>query len=146
MTPKTRRIVQAILYEAFAAGFVGPGLALAFDKPPTSALTLSLIMCTFALTWSYIFNSLFERWESRQTVKGRSLLRRIAHASGFEGGLVVMLVPIIAWWLDISLAAAFVADLGVLIFFFIYAFVFNWAFDRVFGLPASASHGAGVQV
>ena len=29
-------------------------------------------------------------------------------------------------------------DLGLLLFFLVYTFVFNWVFDRVFGLPASA--------
>jgi uncharacterized membrane protein len=41
-------------------------------------------------------------------------------------------------WLGISPAAAFVANLGLLAFFFVYAVAFTWAFDRVFGLPASA--------
>jgi uncharacterized membrane protein len=62
----------------------------------------------------------------------------MAHSTGFEGGLVVVLVPLMAWWLDTSLWVAFVADLGVLLFFFVYSFAFTWVFDRVFGLPASA--------
>ena len=33
----------------------------------------------------------------------------------------------------------FRADLGLLAFFFFYAIAFTWAFDRVFGLPASAA-------
>ena len=33
---------------------------------------------------------------------------------------------------------AFVLDLGLLLFFLVYTFVFNWTFDRIFGLPASA--------
>jgi uncharacterized membrane protein len=61
------------------------------------------------------------------------------HGLGFEGGLVVMLVPVMAYWLKTSLLSAFVADLGILAFFFVYAVVFTWGFDRVFGLPRSAS-------
>ena len=49
-----------------------------------------------------------------------------------------MLVPIMAWWLDVTLLTAFVADLGILAFFFVYAIVFTWTFDRIFGLPQSA--------
>jgi hypothetical protein len=49
-----------------------------------------------------------------------------------------MLVPFFAWWLEVSLWQAFVLDLGLLLFFLVYTFVFNWVFDRVFGLPASA--------
>jgi uncharacterized membrane protein len=30
-------------------------------------------------------------------------------------------------------------DLGLVVFFLVYTFVFNWAFDRAFGLPASAT-------
>jgi uncharacterized membrane protein len=41
-------------------------------------------------------------------------------------------------WLDISPTAALLANLGLLVFFFVYAIAFTWAFDRVFGLPASA--------
>ena len=41
----------------------------------------------------------------------RGVARRIAHALGFEAGLVVMLVPLFAWWLGVSLWQAFV--LGV---------------------------------
>jgi uncharacterized membrane protein len=85
-----------------------------------------------------VFNALFERWERRQAVRGRGLGRRIAHAIGFEGGLIAFLVPAIAWWLDISLWQALLMDLGLVVFFLVYTFVFNWAFDAVFGLPASA--------
>jgi uncharacterized membrane protein len=38
----------------------------------------------------------------------------------------------------VSLWEAFVMDLALIVFFLCYTFVFNWGFDRVFGLPASA--------
>jgi uncharacterized membrane protein len=140
MSPVTRRIVQAALYEVFAIAFVGPVLSLTFDKPATSTLGLAVVLSSIALGWSYVFNTLFERWESRQVVRGRSLARRLAHGTGFEGGLVVLLVPVMALWLDISLLAAFLTNLGLMAYFFVYAIVFTWTFDRVFGLPASASN------
>lgn len=139
MTPRTRRVLQALLYEVFAIAFVGPVLSVAFDKPPTSTLGLAFVLSSIALAWNYVFNAIFERWESRQTVKGRSFARRLAHGLGFEGGLVVILVPVMAYWLDISALNAFLANLGLLVFFFFYAITFTWAFDRVFGLPASAA-------
>lgn len=138
MTPKTRRVLQAVLYEVIAIAFVGPVLSFAFHKPQASTFGLAVVLSTIALTWNYAFNWIFERWESRQTVGGRSLARRLTHGAGFEGGLVVILVPVMSLWLDISPAAAFVANLGLLMFFFTYAIAFTWAFDRVFGLPASA--------
>jgi uncharacterized membrane protein len=138
MSPTTRRVLQAVLYEVIAIAVVGPALSLAFDKPQTSTFGLAVVLSTIALTWNYAFNSIFERWESRQFVRGRSFARRLAHGAGFEGGLVVMLVPVMSFWLEISPAAAFVANLWLLAFFFVYAIAFTWAFDRVFGLPASA--------
>lgn len=138
MKPITRRILQAVLYEAVAIAVVGPLLSLAFDEPARSTLGLAVVMSTVALAWNYVFNALFERWETRQTTKGRSLARRLAHGIGFEGGLVVMLIPVMSVWLHITPLQAFVANLGLLAFFFFYAIGFTWVFDRVFGLPASA--------
>jgi len=138
MAPLTRRVLQAVLYEAIAIAAVGPALSLAFDEPPASTFGLAVVLSTIALTWNYVFNWIFERWESRQAVRGRSFGRRLAHGAGFEGGLVLILLPVMSLWLDISPAAAFLANLGLLVFFFLYAIAFTWAFDRVFGLPASA--------
>jgi uncharacterized membrane protein len=138
MKPRTRRVLQAVLYEVGAVAFVGPVLSLAFDKPAGSTLLLAIVLSAIALCWNYVFNTLFERWESRQPVKGRSLARRLAHGTGFEGGLTVMLVPVMALWLDTTMLAAFLANVGLLAFFFIYAIGFTWAFDKVFGLPQSA--------
>jgi uncharacterized membrane protein len=138
MSPTTRRVLQALLYEAIAIAVVGPVLSLAFDKSPTSTFGLAVVLSTMALTWNYVFNWIFERWESRQSVRGRSFARRLAHGAGFEGGLVIILLPVMSLWLDISLTTAFLANLGLLAFFFFYAIAFTWCFDRVFGLPASA--------
>jgi uncharacterized membrane protein len=138
MSPQNRRVLQAILYEVFAIAFVGPVLSIAFDKPPASTLALAFVLSSIALTWNYIFNAVFERWEARQTRRGRSFARRLAHGIGFEGGLAVILIPVMALWLKISAIEALLANIGLLAFFFIYAIAFTWAFDKVFGLPASA--------
>ena len=50
----------------------------------------------------------------------------------------MVLVPLMAWWLGIGLLEALVLDIGLIVFFLCYTFAFNWGFDRVFGLPASA--------
>jgi len=139
MSPITRRVLQAVLYEVIAIAVVGPVLSLAFDEPQASTFGLAVVLSTVALTWNYVFNWMFERWESRRSVRGRSFARRLAHGAGFEGGLAVILVPVMSLWLDISPAAALLANLGLLVFFFVYAIGFTWAFDRVFGLPASAA-------
>jgi uncharacterized membrane protein len=134
-----RKIVYVTLYEAIAIAICTVGFALASGQDLGRASALSVACSVTAVLWNLVFNHLFERWEARQTVRGRSVARRVAHAIMFEGGLVVMLVPLIAWWLDVSLWHALVMDLGLLFFFLGYTFVFTWAFDRVFGLPATAA-------
>ncbi len=66
------------------------------------------------------------------------MLRRVVHAMGFEVGLVTMLVPLFAWVLGVSLLAALLLNAVMIVFFLVYAFLFNLVFDRVFGLPLSA--------
>ena len=142
MTPRVRRVIQALLYEAIAVAIVAPVLVWMFDHPPLSSLALTLVTSLVALSWNYVYNAWFERWEARQPVKGRSAARRLAHSAGFELGLVVMLVPLLAWWLEVTLWVAFVADLGLMAFFFVYTMAFTWGFDRMFWLPDSAVEGA----
>ena len=133
-----RRVVYVTVYEIIAIAIATWGLASVTGQGAAHSVVISAASSAIAVAWNLVFNTLFERWEARQSVRGRSLARRAAHAIGFEGGLVVTLVPFFAWWLDISLWQAFVLDLGLLLFFLVYTFVFNWTFDRIFGLPASA--------
>lgn len=139
MSPKSRLILQAVLYEAFAIAFVTPALSFMFNEPASSTVGLAVVMSSIALGWNYVFNTIFERWEARQLVRGRSFARRLMHGIGFEGGLVAILVPVVAFWLNTSFLSAFLANLGLLAFFFVYAIAFTWVFDRVFGLPESAA-------
>jgi len=140
MTPTTRRVLQAVFYEIGAIVITTPIIKLAFDASTSSSVGLAVLMSTIALAWNYVFNAFFECWEARQMIKGRSIWRRLAHGIGFEGGLVVMLVPLMAYWLSISFLNAFYAEIGILLVFFVYAVTFTWAFDKVFGLPESAKH------
>lgn len=134
-----RRLVYVSLYELFAVGLTSAGLALLAGSALAHAGIAALASSAIALAWNLAYTHLFEAWEARQARRGRSLARRIAHALGFEAGLIVMLVPLFAWWLEISLWQALLLDFGLIVFFLIYTFVFNLAFDRLFGLPASAA-------
>ncbi|KIP13422.1 MULTISPECIES: PACE efflux transporter [Burkholderia] len=131
-----RKITQAILYEAIAIACISPAIAALFGEGLVYSGALSATMSAIALLWNMVYNTLFERWEATRVQRTRTLGRRIIHACGFEGGLIFILVPVVAWWLDISWFDAFLVDLGLFAFFFCYAFVFQWAFDRVFDVPA----------
>lgn len=138
MTPTSRKILYAISFETLGVAVATIGLRLMSDASTASTLTLSILTATIALTWSFAFNSLFEAWEARQTTRGRSLKRRSAHALLFEGGLVLFLVPIMGWWLGVSLWQALVFEAGLIVLFITYTYIFTWGFDRLFGLPHSA--------
>ena len=131
----TRFIREELSWRGYEKAIV----AVSGGVDSATTLALAVLLSAIALTWNYAFNWVFERWEARQVVRGRSLLRRLAHGVGFEGGLTVLLVPVMSIWLEISPLEAFIANLGLLAFFFVYAVGFTWVFDKVFGLPASAA-------
>lgn len=133
-----RRVVYVTLFELFAIAATSYGLSALTGESAAHSSIVAVITSAIAVAWNVVWNGLFERWEARQARRGRGFARRAAHALGMEGGLVVMLVPLFAWWFKVSLWQAFLMDLGLLLFFLVYTFAFNWAFDRVFGLPASA--------
>ena len=130
-----RRITQAVLYEAIAISCISPAIAAIFKQDLVYSGALSATMSAIAMLWNMIFNALFERWGVASPADTHTR-RRILHATGFEGGLIFILVPVVAGWLDISWLDAFVVDIGLFAFFG-YAFVFQWAFDRVFDVPAA---------
>lgn len=134
-----RKIVYVTLYEGIAILCASVGLAAMSGADAGQSTVLATIASAIAIAWNLVFNTLFEAWEKRQPVRGRSLKRRIAHALGFEGGLACILVPVFAWYLGVGLWEALLYDAALLVFFLVYTFVFNWGFDRVFGLPASAA-------
>ena len=105
-----------MLYEAIAVAVLSPAIALVYKNGLAHAGALSLMLSASALLWNVVYNYLFEFWESRQANRARTVGRRLLHSVGFEGGLVVLLVPLVAWWLQISWWAALVTDLGLFVF------------------------------
>ncbi|MBY0240421.1 MAG: PACE efflux transporter [Burkholderiaceae bacterium] len=133
-----RKVVYVTLFELIAIGCTTAGLTLLSRHDAGHASIAAVASSTIAVVWNLFYNTLFEAWEARQVTRGRSVARRVAHALGFETGMLLMLVPLFAWWLEISLWHALVLDFGLVLFFLAYTFAFGWLFDTVFGLPASA--------
>jgi uncharacterized membrane protein len=132
-----RKLVHATLYEAIAIGLLTLGMTLSGQASAETGLTASLLMSGLAMLWNMVFNTAFEAWERRQTSMLRTWQRRLAHALGFEGGLMLLTVPVIMWMLGLGLWEAILADAALMVFFLFYTYAYNWAFDRVFGLPAA---------
>ena len=132
-----RRVIYVALYETIAI-LAASLMFMAIGQSAGHSGGMAVAASAIAILWNVTFNTLFEKWEARQAVRGRSIARRIAHAIGFEGGLALVLIPLMAWWFNVGLWEAAVMEAGLLVFFLCYTYVFNWCFDRAFGLPASA--------
>ena len=138
MRPSVRKIIYAISFEAGGIVIGGAALTLISDAGATKSVALAAFTACIAMLWSLVFNTIFEAWEARQTIKGRSILRRVVHAVLFESGLVLILLPAMAWWLSTTIWAALGYEAVLIGVFLIYAWAFTWAFDTIFGLPDSA--------
>lgn len=91
-----------------------------------------------ATLWNYFYNLLFDH--SMLKLRGnvhKTVPLRMLHAFLFEGGLLLLFLPIIAWHLGISLWQAFLMDITMATFYLLHAFVYNWIYDNVFPIPAN---------
>lgn len=138
LSPIRRRIVFALLFEGIGLVITTIGLMLFSGDSVKTAGGAAAGSMLIALLFNYAFNAGFEAWEQRQPTRGRSFRRRLLHGALFEFGLILLLVPFLAWWMQVSLLEALIYDAGLLVFFAVYTVTFTWAFDQIFGLPASA--------
>ena len=83
------------------------------------------VIAWIALVWNMIYNAGFDRLENRYGLT-RNLRLRVIHAFGFELGLILIVIPLAAWWLNISLWQAFVLDIALVLFYLPYAFSTTW--------------------
>lgn len=91
-----RKLVYVTAYELIGMTISALGLALLSGHAPSSTGPLAVVITTLAVSWNFIYNYLFEWWESRRASRTRTLKRRILHAVGFQLTLVVYLIPLIA--------------------------------------------------
>ena len=133
-----RKLVYVGGYETLGLAVGMVVMTLLTGESPATTGPLALMITGVATVWNLAFNYLFEAWERRQRDRTRTVRRRILHALGFQLTLVCFLVPLIAWWLEITLMQALVLDLVFIVYIPFFTFAYNWAFDRSFGVPSSA--------
>lgn len=96
------------------------------------SLPVAVIISTVAVIWNYVYNTAFEAWESRNQVKVRTLKIRCSHAIGFEGGLILVCLPLYMLWYGVGVWTALSMEATLLLFFLVYTFIFTLLFDQVF--------------
>ncbi len=130
------RIRHAISFEIIALLIVTPLGALVFGKPLADIGVIAIGGATIATGWNYLYNLGFDHLMTRMTGSTRKTPAvRVGHSILFEFGLLIVLLPFIAWYLGISVWEALMMDISFALFYVVYAFVFNWAYDRLFPLP-----------
>jgi len=130
------RLRHAIAFECLALLILVPFGALVFGVGMHDFGVVSIVSATLATLWNMAYNAVFDRvlLRLRGTTR-KTPAQRIVHAVLFEAGLLVILMPFIAWYLGIGLIAAFVMDISIAAFYVLYALGFNWGYDRLFPLP-----------
>ncbi|OBU16868.1 transporter [Photobacterium aquimaris] len=136
MRTRLDRIRHAVCFEVIGLILlVGVLSQLGFDGSHVGVVGIAFSI--LATGWNYIYNIWFDRMLYRRyktAVKTTAI--RIVHSLGFEAGLLVVTIPILSWVLKVTLWEAFVLDIGMVLFYLIYAYVYNIAYDRLFPIPA----------
>lgn len=131
-----RRVTYVFFYEVLSFLICAMILAVLSGSTISHTGPLSLLIAVIAVSVNFFYNYAFEWWGKRQHSKTRTIFRRVVHAIGFQVVLVTILIPLIAWWMQISLVKAFLLDFSLMIIIPCYTFVYNYVFDHLFGLPS----------
>ena len=129
LKPLPRRITYVLTFETLAILLSTALLAALSGASLHSNLPVAIAASVAAVVWNFIYNTLFERWESRSGIASRTVEIRVLHAVGFEGGLVLILIPLFMWWYAVGPLTALAMEAALLVFFLVFTFVFTWFFD-----------------
>ncbi|MBY6152526.1 PACE efflux transporter [Vannielia litorea] len=126
------RIIHALSFELIGLAIVIPAFSLLFGVDMGEGGVVAVVGATLATVWNYLYNLGFDHALLRlQGHTTKSLPVRILHALLFEAGLLLALLPFIAWYLGVSLWQALQMDIAFALFYLVYAFVFNWLYDLI---------------
>ncbi|PVA09175.1 hypothetical protein DC366_14790 [Pelagivirga sediminicola] len=130
------RIRHALLFEGLGLAIVVPVGGWVFSLAAQDMGVVAVVSATLATLWTYVYNLIFDKvMQARVGHTRKDLGLRVIHSILFEFGLLLFLMPFIAWYLGISLIAAFWMDIAFALFYLVYAFVYNWIYDIVFPVP-----------
>ena len=130
------RIRHAIVFELVGLVLMIGGGSILTGFDAHSLGVIGVVSSLVATAWNYVYNLGFDRAMLR--LRGSVLKThpiRALHALLFEGGLLVLLLPFVAWMLGVSLWQAFLFDLAIAVFYIVYGYAYNWVYDRVFPMP-----------
>ena len=132
------RLRHTLGFEVLGMMISVPLFSLLTGQPVDHLGPLAIGLSLLATGWNYLYNLLVDHWMLRQLGRlEKRLIERVLHALLFELGLLLVVLPLTALWLGISLWQALWLDIGFSLFFVLYAFGYNLAYGRLFPLPVS---------
>lgn len=114
-----------------------PLAAWILDKDLMRIGAMSIVISFTAMCCNYLFNLAFDHALIKlgRRLDDRPPKLRVLHAVLFELSLLAITLPFVAWWLDMTFWQALMTDIGFAGFFLVYAYIYNWGYDRVFPIP-----------
>lgn len=134
------RLRQVALFELGGLVLICPPFVWLSGVPVGDSAALLLVLALIAALWNTAYNTGFDWVEGRltgRTADRRPWRLRALHAVGFEGGLLLMTLPVIALWTGMPWLDALIADVGLALAYMAYAFAFNLSYDRLFPIAPS---------
>lgn len=125
-----RRWVHALSYEVILLVIIALVLSYMFEMPMQVTGGLGIAMAVISVLWNMLFNHYFEKFEAKHQLH-RTIKIRILHAIGFEGGLMLATIPMVAYALEKSLMQAILIDLLMTLSILLYTFIFQYCYDHV---------------
>ena len=135
LSPLKRRLIYVVVFEGIAIILSTFILMWLSGSDALQSLPVAVMVSLAAVIWNFIYNTGFEAWERYKKIEERTVLIRSAHAIEFEGGLVLICLPLYMLWYGVGVYEAFMMEVALLLFFLVYTFVFTLIFDRIFTLP-----------
>ncbi len=121
-------MAHAVGFEVMALLICAPIGAWVLGRSILQVGALSIMLSSVAMVWNVAYNSLFDRLWPVSRIR-RGLWVRMGHALGFEGGFILIGLPLAAWMLDITLWQALMVEIGFFLFFLPYTMAYNWLYD-----------------
>lgn len=139
------RLRYTLLFEVILLSILVPVGAFLLEKHVLQLGLLAVVLSLKAMLFNLVYNWIFDRFDVRagRIPTERSFTYRLIHVLGFEVGLVITSLPIVVWWLGVTILQALLIDISVTSFVVLYTLIFSWGYDRLF--PVMQTSGIPVR-